>query len=123
MNDLNIQYKRLVESLKLLSSSYSQQKNYFPDFVDLPFELSDTYHNNFLLLPRLIQNSFFTYEIIANLMRLENMLNSIMCNPLFDDIDEKVFLENEEWDKIRKFSTDILCQIGESVTSPDSKYI
>lgn len=100
MSEIIVHYKKIVESLKLLSISYKEQKLYFPESVDLPFELSDTYHNAFILLPKLIEEEFFTYKVIANLMRLENILNNVTNNPLFDSISEKSFLENEEWNKI-----------------------
>lgn len=118
------EYRRLIEVLKLLAIPYDEQKMYFPNFVDLPFELSDTYHNAFLLLPSLIENNFFiSNNIIANLIRLENMLNSILNNPSFYNLDEKSFLENSEWNNIRQLSREILLQSKETISRPTQGYI
>lgn len=120
---MEVTYKKLIESLKLLSMPYDEQKTYFPSFVDLPFELSDTYHNAFLLLPQLIEGYMFSYKTIANLLRLENMLNSLNNNLLFKELEDETFLENKEWNLIRIFSREILLTQGESCEKPDSNYI
>lgn len=123
MNYMNLNYKKLIESLKLLSITYLEQKSFFPDFVDLPFELSDTYHNVFILLPELIEEKLFTYEVISNLMRLEIMLNRIMNDPSYDNLNEQKFLENKEWSNVRSLAKKILNQNGELLAKPDSNYI
>lgn len=116
-------YKQISESLKLLVLPYEEQKSYFLDFVDLPFELLDTYHNAFLLIPNLIENKYYDYDVIANLIRLENIITFTINNPSFDSMDETVLIGNEDWNRIRNLSKEILKQMNEPIEKPDRNYI
>jgi hypothetical protein len=123
MEDLDKHYKKVIESLKLLSLPYEEQKHYFPDFVDIPYEILDTFDNAFLLLPKLIENDLFSNNGIAWLIRLHNTINLLASNPDFKDLEENQFRDNEEWNKIRGFSKEVLRHINEPIENPDPKYI
>lgn len=119
----NKNYKKITESLKLMSLSYQEQKAYFPDFVDVPFEVLDTFDNAFLLLPNLIESGSFNNEGIAFLIRLNNLIRVRANNPLFKNLDENQFSESQEWQELRNLSKETLRKLGEPIESPDSKYI
>src|SRR5688500_8460327 len=113
MEELDMHYKKVIESLKLMSLPYEEQKLYFPDFVEIPFEVLDTFDNAFLLMPKLIENGLFSNKGIAWVLRLHNTINLLASNPNFKDLEEGQFRDNEEWDKIREFSKEVLRQLGE----------
>jgi hypothetical protein len=120
---MNIRYKKLTESLKLLSLQYNEQVKCFPKFVDVPFEVIDTFYNAFLLLPTLLDEKALQIELTANILRINNSINIITNNPQFKDLDETQFEKSEEWNKIREFSKEILLQMGEPLEWPDLKFI
>lgn len=123
MEELDRHYKKVIESLKLLSLSYEKQKTLFPDFVDVPFEILDTFENAFLLLPSLIENTLFSYNSIAYLLRLHNIIIITSQIPKFKDLNEHQFQYSLEWEKIREMSKDALKQIGEPLSTPNTEYI
>ena len=123
MNDVTNWYRKVVEALKLLSLPYEDQKKYFENFVDIPFEVIDTFDNSFLLLPQLIEGDKFSLLAVASLIRLHNMINFATKNPHLKDLSEDQFSSAQEWNQIRELSKQTLLLIGESIEKPDSNYI
>ena len=119
----NIQLKKIVASLKLLSLPYEEQVKYFPDFVDVPFEVLDTFYNAFLLLPQQIEDGEFNYAVIANLLRLNNMINAISCNSDLQNLEEEQFNSSIEWKKVREFAKEVLCVMNEPIEKPEKDFI
>jgi len=119
----NIHYKELIESLKLLALPFKEQLLCFPEFADVPWEVLDTFDNSFLLLPKLIEDEKFKYNVIANIIRLHNFINLTCSNPSFKNLDYEQFDSTEEWNKIRIFAMETLTLIGEPLEKPDIKYI
>lgn len=121
--DLLEHKKKLIESLKLLSLAFEEQSQCFPDFVDVPFEVIDDYGNAFLLLPSLIEAEFFNYAIIANLVRLHNLITFTANRAEFKDLEENRFANSEEWNVVRRLSRETLQLMREPIEKPDLKYI
>lgn len=115
--ELKEQYKRVVESLKLLSASEKQQEEYLPEFADIPDDVTSSFENAFLLLPQLIDSNKFSNSSIASLLRLHNKLQWCLRNIDLDDF------SNEEWNNVRVLAKETLQIIGESFEKPDPKYI
>ena len=92
---------KLIESLSVLSLSYSDQKIRFPSFVDVPFEILDDFDNAFLSLPALIENGKFTKQEIAYIVRLHNLINITASNPLLKNLEPEQFDASQEWNMIR----------------------
>lgn len=110
-------YRKLVESIKLISLSFEDQAKCLPDFVEIPFEVLDIFDNVFLLLPGLIEKDQLTYRHIAEILRLFNLINFISSNPNFKDLDDEQFEQSEEWNKVRDFAKEILSLLGENSES------
>ena len=53
--DYQRHYKRIVETLKFLASSYKDQMLILPDYVYLPSEIITSFNDIFLLLPPLVE--------------------------------------------------------------------
>lgn len=123
MKTSNNQYRKVIESLKLLSLAFQEQKQCFPEFVDVPFEVLDTFNNAFLLLPNLIEDEQFSNHEISILIRLHNLINFTASNPVLKDLEEEQFSTNAEWNKLRELSKEALRLIGEPIEKPDLKYI
>lgn len=123
MMDRENQYKKIIESLKLLSLPFDEQEKCFPEFVDVPFEVIDTFENAILQLPILIEFGCFDNKIIASLLRLQNLINLILNNPMFKDLDSEQFRIDEEWRKVRVMARDTLQIMGEPLGKPDRNYI
>lgn len=108
----NKQYNRIVESLKLLSMPFSEQQVYFPTFVDVPFEVIDTFYNAILQLPNLIEGGIFNNNTVASLLRLQNLIDFISSNPKFKDLDYEQFETADEWNTVREMARNILLSLG-----------
>lgn len=119
----NYKYRKIAESLKLLSLPYDEQVQCLPDFVDAPFEVLDTFYNAFLLMPSLIEDEIFTYQAIAEILRLHNLIEMTARNPDLSDLDEVQFSTFEEWNKIREMASEIVLMLGENQGKPDPKFI
>lgn len=116
-------YKKITESLKLLSLNFNEQKEYFPDFVDIPFEILDTFENAFILLPQLLESNKITYNVVPNLLRLHSLINLELKSPEFENLEVEKLCNSESWNRIRDMSKEIIKLMGESYEKPDSDYI
>lgn len=122
MDTLN-QYKKIIECLKLLSLSFEEQKTYFPEFVEVPFEIIDTFDNAVLQLPNLVEIGRLDNKAIASLLRLQNMMNFTSSNPKFKDLEDEQFRMSDEWNKVREMARDTLQIMGEPIGKPAPNYI
>jgi hypothetical protein len=111
------QYKKVVESLKLLAATVEQQKQYLPEFADIPDDVTSSFESAFLLLPQLIDSNRLSNSSIACLLRLNNKLQWCLRNIELDDF------SNAEWNKVRELSKEALQSMGEPIEKPDIKYI
>jgi len=120
-----VHYKQLIESLRLIAMSESQSfiNEYFENFVDIPFEVADTYLNAFTLLPQLIEKKYFSFEVIANLIRLENFINSSLNDPDFEKYSNEDFFQNRRWQMVIKLSKETLIMMNISIIKPELKPI
>jgi hypothetical protein len=121
--DASNQYKKIIESLKLLSLPFEEQKKCLPEFVDVPFEIIDTFDNSILLMPNLIELGTIENKVIANLLRLQNLINFTLSNPKFKDLEDDEFRMADEWNKVREMARDTLQIMGEPIEKPNSNYI
>ena len=119
--DLKLQYKSLVESLRLLASSYENQLSYLPDFVDIQDEVVTTFGDTFLLLPQLIESDFLSMKAIASIVRCFNWMDMTVRNESISDLES--FKNHESWQKVRLFADKALEDMGEEKKKPDLSYI
>lgn len=113
------QYRLLVESLRLLSASYSKQKAYLPDFVTVQDEIVSIFDNAFLIVPRLLEEDIISKRAAASVIRCYNFMNLAVRNQL-----EVCDFENSElWAKTRQFATTTLIILGEGQQDPDLNLI
>jgi hypothetical protein len=115
--ELQEQYRRVLESLKLLSASEEQQEEYLPEFADIPDDVTSSFENAFLLLPQLIDNNSFSNSSLASILRLYNKMQWCLRNVGLDDF------SNEEWNKVRRLARETLHLIGESLEKPDTRHV
>lgn len=123
MRDTDRYYKKVIESVKLLALPYEQQKTYFPEFSDIPFEILDTYDKAFSLLPSLVEEDRFSNAGIAGLLRLHILIDLTAGIPDLADLGETQFRDRPEWNKIRVLAKETLGLIGEPLEKPDPDYI
>jgi len=121
--DTRTQYNKVIESIKLLALPFEEQVKYFPEFVEVPFEVIDTFDNAVLQLPLLIELGNFENKCIASLLRLQNLINFTSSNPKFKDLDDEQFRISDEWNKVREMARDTLQIMGERIEKPDTNYI
>ncbi|PYF69368.1 hypothetical protein [Pedobacter nutrimenti] len=110
-------YIKVVESLRLLSSSYEDQKKYLPDFADVPDDVTSSFENAFILIPSLIEKGEFSYKAIASIIRVYNKMEWCLRNVDLDDF------SNMEWNKLRELSKETLSVLDEPIQQPNMKYI
>ncbi len=102
-------YNTLISSLRLLSLSYKEQKKYFPDFVDVPFEILDSYCHAFLLIPVLVENEMFSYKQISMMLSLNFKINSLLQSPFYLDAKtDQDIINLSDWKTIADISKEIL---------------
>ncbi len=123
MMDTKNQYKKITESIKLLSLSFDEQVKNFPEFVEVPFEVIDTFDNAVLQLPLLIELDNFENKSIASLLRLQNLINFTSSNPKFKYLDDEQFRISDEWNKVREMARETLKLLGEPDEKPDINFI
>lgn len=114
---MELQYKKITESLKLLASSLEEQESYLPDFADVPDDVTSSFENAFLLLPTLIESNTLSNDSIASILRLNNKVQWCLRNLDLDDF------SNAEWNKVREMARDTLRLLGEPLEKPDIDYI
>lgn len=114
---------RLVNSLRLLSMDPSGFPDFFEDFVDIPFEVLDSFRNSFLLLPEIIENENLGKNVISNLIRISIFVNFIIGSENFCKSEERELYSKEYWIKIRDLSRMVLNDMGEEIAPPDPKFL
>lgn len=114
---MELQYKKVTESLKLLASSLEEQESYLPEFADVPDDVTSSFENAFLLLPTLVESNKLTNDSIASILRLNNKVQWCLRNLDLDDF------SNAEWNKVREMARDTLRLMGEPLGKPDTNYI
>lgn len=115
--ELEVQYKIVIESLKLLSASYEEQRKSLPEFADVPDDVTSSFENAFLLLPQLIEEGRFSNEGIASLLRVFNKMEWCLRNIELDDF------SNSEWNKLRELSKQTLILLDEDNNMTDLDYV
>ena len=118
---MNLQYKSLIESLRLLASSFENQVEYLPDYVDVKDEVINTFCDAFLLLPQLIENGLLNKEAIASVLRCFNWMNMIVLNDSTSDLES--FKNHESWGKVRILAAKALDEMEEEKGKPDLSHI
>lgn len=112
-----------VAALKYLALEYAEQVEYQPNFVDVPFEILDTYEKAFVLLPQIIDANKVECKAISNLLRIHNLIGGQLAHPEFDTRDEIELCNSREWNLIRGLAKESLSQMGQQCDKPDRKYI
>jgi hypothetical protein len=104
--DFSVQYKILVESLKMLALSERDQKALLPEFVDVQDEVINNFFEAFLLLPQLVENNYLSLKAIAAILRVNNKIETMPSAV-------------KELEKIKNLAVDSLKELGEEFTKPD----
>ncbi|WP_312314135.1 hypothetical protein [Empedobacter brevis] len=123
MEDTERYYKKLVEALKLISIPLKEQQKYFPEFVDVPFEITDTFEKAFYLLPQILEANKIDYNVIPNLLRLHNLINLDIYNFDFDSLSSEELYNSSDWNRMIILSKDILKIMNIPLEKPDNNYI
>ena len=126
MGNFDLHYKKIIESVKLLSISNSEDvlSDFFQAFEDIPFEIMDTYLNAFLLSPELIENEYFSFANVANLIRLNNLISIFLIDPNIQQKEMQELLECKQWLIIMGIAKEILKELDiPSNSLPDKNFI
>ena len=123
MEDTERYYKKLIEALKLISISFEEQKKYFPDFVDVPFEVLDTFENAFYLLPEILETNKINYNVIPNILRIHNLIYLGIFDADFDSLSYEELYNSSEWNRMIVLSKDILKMMNIPLEKPDNNYL
>lgn len=119
--DLELQYKSLVESLRLLAGSYENQLRYLPEFVDVKDEVIAVFSDAFLLLPQLIEGGFLSIKAIASIVRCFNWMDMALRNESMSDLES--FKGQDIWQKVRLLADKALEDMEEEKKKPDLSHI
>jgi len=119
--EIESQYKSLVESLRLLASSYEQQQSYLPDFVIVQDEVVAMFCDAFLLLPEIIEAGFLEKSSIASIIRCFNWMDLAIRNKEISDLES--FKSHDIWQKVRYLADQALTEMKEFKEEPDLSHI
>jgi hypothetical protein len=123
MNDENLHFRKLVESLKLLVLPAEKQAELFEPYVDFSFEVFDSYQNAFLLMPPLIEQGRFSFVQVANMIRLSNFIHIIFSA----DGDGEIHSLNRSNDvlraTVRSLASELLDSFGEPSEPVDIAFL
>lgn len=114
MNKKLLHFRKIVQSLRLLVAPAPVQAAIFEPFVDVPFEVLDTYRNAFLLTPNLIEQGMFGYPQIANLIRLNNSVSFLLAEISSDECDECSASVVTLRETVRRLAEELLDSLGEA---------
>ncbi|MGD8780273.1 MAG: hypothetical protein PVH88_15065 [Ignavibacteria bacterium] len=119
--NLNNSFKYLVESLKLVCSSYEEQKKYLPKFVEIQDEVVATFTDAFLLMPQLVENNFLSIKAIAFIIRSYNWMEIGMRNNETSNVNS--FKDHDIWKKVRESAKEALKAMDVKNGKPDLYYL
>jgi len=117
--DMEYRYKLLVESLRLLASSYEKQADYLPEFVVVQDEVVSLFSDAFLIVPQLIENNLLLNEAVASTIRCYNFMEMALRNQ--ESPDE--FKNKDSWNKVRELASSTLEKMGEEFKDPDLSFV
>ncbi|MDL2214720.1 hypothetical protein LJC00_00840 [Dysgonomonas sp. OttesenSCG-928-M03] len=127
MENFNLYYKNLANSLKLLAIIDRDNLDCiikeYPDFSDVPFEVCDSYLKVFLLVPQLIDNNYLNLKVIANLIRLYIFVEELVADTTLCKESEEVFFTNPKWIRISRITKETLKQMNIPLSYPQFKYL
>lgn len=112
-------YHLIVESLKLLALDYPDQEKHFPSFVDVPFEILDTFEKAFVLLPQVLEADRVACKVVPSLLRIHNLIAGELCHPDFSTLEAVELCNSTKWDTIRKIAKECLNLMGEPCIEPE----
>lgn len=114
-------YKLLIESLKLLASTYEVQCKSLPDFAVVRDEVIGDFEDVFLLMPQLIENDYISKNAIASIIRCYNIMEMIAINEDKSDYESLIesFKNSKDWQKIRELAKEALINMNEKIEDPD----
>jgi len=115
--NLEIRYKRVIETLKLVAASAKEQEIYLPKLSYVPTDVTSSFEDVYLLLPILIEEGLFSNKSIAWILRAYIQMQWCLAN-----VDLKDF-SSDDWNKVRDFAKEALLAIGEPPGKPDLEYI
>lgn len=117
-DDYERYYNTIVDSIKFLALPASGQKELLPSYVDVPFEVLDSFENAFLLLPQLVERSFFSNTALASILRLHTMVR--MAGSHLEEIDPDGMNRTDHpiLDEIREAARRILVLLNEPIVAP-----
>jgi|GEM_PF-850657 len=118
---LEFQYKSLVESLRLLTSTYEEQQSYLPDSVIVQDEVIAAFEDAFLLLPQIIEAELVDKKSIASIVRCFNLMSMAVRNNETSDLES--FKSHEIWQRVRSLADQALTDMKESKGKPDLSHI
>ena len=114
-------YDILIQSIMLVASSYQIQTNTLPTYVNVADEICLIYNDAYLMIPQIKDKSLISSKAMSMLKEL---------NKLFDEMSDDKMLwtleklkEDNNWEKTRKLSHEILKELNEPYKRPNLDFI
>ena len=117
--NLELMYKSLVESLRLLASSYEKQKDYLPEFIVVQDEVISLFGDSFLTAPQLIEKGLLSNDAIASMIRCYNLMEMARRNQETPND----FRVKESWNRVRELANLTLEKMNEEFKEPDLSFV
>jgi hypothetical protein len=108
----------LVDGLRLAALSPNEQIAALPDFVDVPYEIAQTYDDAWVLAPQIREAGLLTEEQYASLERIDRLFEEMRGASLESLWTIEAVREDPLWRRSRELATEALSLLGRSPGRP-----
>jgi hypothetical protein len=108
----------LVDALRLAALSPNEQIAALPDFVDVPFEIAQTYNDAWVLAPQIREAGLLTADQYASLERIDRLFEEMSDASLEDLWTIEAVRKDPLWERSRELATEALSSLGRSTGRP-----
>jgi len=112
-------YRKLLETLRLLAAPADIQLSQFPEMACRPDEIAFTLEEIVPLLSYLCQSSFITREVERKVKYIDNLFLTFSKS----DWQENELYSSYKWQQVRNLANEILLKMGECWEIPNLFWI
>jgi hypothetical protein len=108
----------LVDALRLVALPPNEQVAVLPDFVDVPYEIAQTYDDAWVLTPQISEAGLLDEDQCASLARIDRLFGEMREHPLDDLWTVEAVRTDPLWQRGRELATEALSSLGRSPGRP-----
>lgn len=102
----------LINSIKLLSMPYEEQRNYLPGFVGdglIQDDVLTDFDIAFSIVPILMEKKELSYEAVKQILKCNNLISLNLTRP---DLPPDAFKDHPDWGRVRELGRELLLELN-----------